>query len=101
MKQRASIKRQKFLKFFIYLTMLGLRCVAGAFSSCGERGILLIIVRAFSWRWFLLSWSMGPIADRAVTPLRDIPCFGKQLRKNFFIQERLSSHDTIQQLTGN
>ena len=44
---------------------------------------------------------MGPLADRAVTPLRDIPCFGKQLRKNFFIQERLSSHDTIQPLTGN
>ena len=39
-----------FLKNFIYLiylflAALGLRCCAWAFSSCGERGLLLVAVR--------------------------------------------------------
>ena len=35
------------LNLFIYLFMaaLGLRCCARAFSSCGERGLLFVVVR--------------------------------------------------------
>ena len=79
MKQRASIKRQKFLKFFIYLTVRGLRCVAGAFSSCGEQGILLIMAQAFSWRWFLLLWSMGSRARASVAAVRRLLIVGPRL----------------------
>ena len=35
----------KFIYLFVYLAALGLRCCARAFSSCGERGPLLIAVR--------------------------------------------------------
>ena len=35
----------KFLKNFIFLAALGLRCCTRAFSSCGERGLLFIAVR--------------------------------------------------------
>ena len=31
--------------FFIFLTALGLCCCERAFSSCGERGLLVIAVR--------------------------------------------------------
>ena len=31
--------------FFFFLAVLGLRCCAWAFSSCGERGLLFIVVR--------------------------------------------------------
>ena len=31
-----------FLKFILFLAVLGLRCCARAFSSCGERGLLLL-----------------------------------------------------------
>ena len=31
--------------FFFFLATLGLRCCARAFSSCGERGLLLVVVR--------------------------------------------------------
>ena len=36
-----------FLKIFIYLFLaaLGLRCCTRAFSSCGERGLLFVVVR--------------------------------------------------------
>ena len=36
----------KFIYLFIYLFMavLGLRCCARAFSSCGERGLLFVVV---------------------------------------------------------
>ena len=36
-----------FIYLFIYLFMavLGLRCYAQAFSSCGERGLLFVAVR--------------------------------------------------------
>ena len=34
-----------FYKFiYLYLAVLGLRCCARAFSSCGERGLLLVVV---------------------------------------------------------
>ena len=36
-----------FLKIYLYLflAMLGLHCYAQAFSSCGERGLLFVVVR--------------------------------------------------------
>ena len=30
---------------FYFLTALGLRCCARAFSSCGEQGLLFVVVR--------------------------------------------------------
>ena len=38
---------KNFIYLFIYLFMaaLGLRCCAQAFSSCGERGLLFVVVR--------------------------------------------------------
>ena len=35
----------KFIYLFLFLAALGLRCWAQAFSSCGERGLLFIVVR--------------------------------------------------------
>ena len=32
------------INLFIYLALLGLRCCARAFSSCGERGLLFVAV---------------------------------------------------------
>ena len=31
--------------YFLFLVALGLRCCAWAFSSCGERGLLFVVVR--------------------------------------------------------
>ena len=33
--------------FYLLLAVLGLCCCAGAFSSCGERGLLFFAVRGF------------------------------------------------------
>ena len=39
---------KKFIYFiYLFLTVLGLRCCAWAFSSCGERGLLFVEVRRF------------------------------------------------------
>ena len=38
-------KKSFFLIFIIFLAVLGLRCCAWAFSSCGERGLLFVAVR--------------------------------------------------------
>ena len=36
----------KFIYFiYLFLAVLGLRCCAWAFSSCGERGLLFVTVR--------------------------------------------------------
>ena len=49
-----------FFKFIYFLAVLGLRCCARAFSSCGERGLLSSLRCAgFSLQWLLLLWSMG------------------------------------------
>ena len=37
-------------KFYLFLAALGLRCCAQAFSSCGERGLLFVVVR-----WLLIA----------------------------------------------
>ena len=39
-------EKQKSVIFFfnLFLAVLGLRCCARAFSSCGERGLLLVVV---------------------------------------------------------
>ena len=44
-----------FLKklFYLFLAVLDLRCCARAFSSCGERGLLLLRCVGFSLRWLL------------------------------------------------
>ena len=34
-----------FLKIYLFLAALGLRCCAWAFSSCSEQGLLFIAVR--------------------------------------------------------
>ena len=46
--------------FFLFLAVLGLRCCVRAFSSCGERGLLFVVVRpGLSLRWLLLLLSTG------------------------------------------
>ena len=37
--------RKQVICFFFFLAVLGLRCCARAFSSCGERGLLFLAVR--------------------------------------------------------
>ena len=34
-------------KFCLFLAALGLHCCTQAFSSCGERGLLFVVVRRF------------------------------------------------------
>ena len=34
-----------FLFIYLFLAALGLRCCTRAFSSCGERGLLFVVVR--------------------------------------------------------
>ena len=34
-----------YLIYLLFLALLGLRCCARAFSSCGERGLLFVVVR--------------------------------------------------------
>ena len=34
-----------FFYFILFLAVLGLHCCAWAFSSCGERGLLFVVVR--------------------------------------------------------
>ena len=34
-----------FFIFLLFLAALGLRCCMQAFSSCGERGLLFVVVR--------------------------------------------------------
>ena len=35
----------KFIYIYLFLAALGLRCCAWAFSSCGEQGLLFVVVR--------------------------------------------------------
>ena len=44
---------------YLFLTALGLRCCARAFSSCSERGLLSVAVCSFSLWWLLLLQSTG------------------------------------------
>ena len=39
-----AIKKNFLLILFIYLAALGLRCCARAFSNCGERGLLFVVL---------------------------------------------------------
>ena len=49
--KKSSISTQKFsgcstpFFYFLLLAVWGLRCCAQAFSSCGERGLLFVVVR--------------------------------------------------------
>ena len=49
----------KQLFIYLFLAVLGLRCCARAFSSCGEWGLLFFAVRGFSLQWLLLLQSTG------------------------------------------
>ena len=61
-----SICFLKIIYLFIYLFMaaLGLRCCTQAFSSCGELGLLFVVVAGFSWRWLPLVAEHGLSAHR-------------------------------------
>ena len=48
-----------FLKFCLFLAVLGLRCFAWAFSSCGERGLLFIAVHG-------LLTAMPPVVEHGL-----------------------------------
>ena len=37
--------KKNYLFIYLFLAVLGLRCCAWAFSSCGERGLLFVVVR--------------------------------------------------------
>ena len=39
------LKIDLFILFILFLAALGLHCCARAFSSCGERGLLFVVVR--------------------------------------------------------
>ena len=41
------MKHKGFLKIYLFLVALGLRCCVQAFSSCGERGLLFVVVPGF------------------------------------------------------
>ena len=44
---------------FFFLAALSLCCCVRAFSSCGERGLLLVAVRGLLIGWLLLLQSTG------------------------------------------
>ena len=52
----------KFLnfKFYLFLAVLGVRCCMRAFSSCGERGLLFVVVRG------LLIAVASPVAEHGL-----------------------------------
>ena len=39
-----AINQDFYLLFFVFLAALGLHCYVRAFSSCGERGLLFVVV---------------------------------------------------------
>ena len=43
----ANVKKKLsfFLKIYLFMAALGFRCCVRAFSSCGERGLLFVVVR--------------------------------------------------------
>ena len=48
-----------FISVYLFLAALGLRCCPCALSSCGERGLLLVVVSGFSLRRLVLLQSSG------------------------------------------
>ena len=44
---------------YLFLAALGLHCCARAFSSCGEQGLLFVVIRGLLIGWLLLLWSTG------------------------------------------
>ena len=43
--RRLSLFFLKFIFIYLFLAALGLHCCTRAFSSCGERGLLFVVVR--------------------------------------------------------
>ena len=46
-----------YLFIYLFLAALGLRCCVWAFSSCGERGLLFVVVHGLLLQWLLLMQS--------------------------------------------
>ena len=42
---KVSFKKNLFFFIYLFSAELGLRCYAPAFSRCGERGLLFVVVR--------------------------------------------------------
>ena len=47
------------LFIYLFLSALGLRCCARAFSSCSEQGYSSLWCTGFLLQWLLLLWSTG------------------------------------------
>ena len=45
--QSVALFKKKLFTFIYFLAVLGLRCCAWAFSSCGEPGLLFVEVHGF------------------------------------------------------
>ena len=43
--RRAAVLKEEFFFFNLFLAVLGFCCCARAFSVCGERGLLFVVVR--------------------------------------------------------
>ena len=79
-----------YLFIFNFLAALGLCCCAQAFSSCGERGLLFVVVRRLLIAVASLccgAWALGARASVAVA--RGLSSCGSQA-----LERRLSSCGT-------
>ena len=52
--------KKKKINFYLFLAVLGLHCCMQIFSSCSERGLLLIMVQGFSLQRLL--WLQGTVS---------------------------------------
>ena len=48
---------KRYLFTCLFLVVLDLCCCTWAFSSCGDRGLLLLQCAGFSLQWLFLLWS--------------------------------------------
>ena len=76
----------KFILFILFLAALGLRCCARAFSSCGERGLLFIVVRTLL---IAVASRCGLDAQASVVVARGLSSCG-----SWALEHRLSSCGT-------
>ena len=73
--------------FLFFLTVLGLRCCARAFSSCGERGLLFVAVHGLLIAGATLCCSARALgAQASVVVARGLSSCGSQA-----LEHRLSS----------
>ena len=68
-----------FILFYLFLTVLGLRCCTWAFSSCGKRGLLFIAVRGLLFcGGFSCGGAWAPGARASVVVARKLSSCGTQ-----------------------